>query len=271
MSARFGFKSAKGRGAGRVGQSVASLTFAKRQRAKQRQIASLVNAASSMGPRTMGFSSMPGYFAPTGAEIKAVDLDQTGYACRLPATATGVILLNGVQAGTGFFNRVGARIEMKNLHIRGQLRQILTGIDSIARLLVVYDRQPRPDSGLPIIQDILQNRDQAGTATTASCSEINLDNRDRFVILRDMMYHTPSATYTAGVITNPESAAGADPTWVVNEFIKLKGLGTHYLSTADPVTIANISTGALYAFFVTSGTDSAHSFNVAFRLRYNDK
>lgn len=214
-------------------------------------------------------TTLPANFQPTGAEIKAIDIAQTGYAYRLPATASGIVLLNGIQAGTGFFNRVGARIEMKNLHIRGSIINATTAVSDQIRLLVIYDRQPV--GALPVISDILQSRDQAGTAATTGSSEINLDNRDRFSILRDYECYVPSVTNTAGVLTNGPNFPGMDDSFDVNVFIKLKGLGTHYKSTANPTTIADIATGALYAAFVTNGTDSAWQANVGFRLRFNDK
>jgi len=203
-----------------------------------------------------------------GAEIKAIDIPSAGYAFRNPATATGVALLNGVQAGAAFFNRVGSRIEMKSLHIRGNIVPAATGISTAGRLLIVYDRQPA--GALPVVADVLQARDQAGAATTTNASEINLDNRDRFTIVRDLNVYFPAQTYTAGVLTNGPAFPGQDQELDVNIFIKLKGLSTHFKSSTAPTAIGDIATGALYVMFVSGGTDSSWNFNGGFRLRYND-
>ncbi len=211
----------------------------------------------------------PAYFAARGKEIKAIDIAAANYLFRVPATASNVILLNGVQTGAAFYNRVGSRIEMKNLHIRGFVNNAATTIAQQGRLLIVYDRQPT--GALPVISDILQSRDQAGTATTAGASEINLDNRDRFQIVRDMEYYLPPCTNTAGVLTNgPQFPAQDDQQFDINEFIKLKELTTHFKSTSNPATIADIATGALYACFVSSSQDSTWQASIGFRLRYND-
>jgi len=159
---------------------------------------------------------------------------------------------------------------MKNLQVRGLIQPTATGVDTMLRLLVVYDRQPTPAAGLPVISDILQVRDQTGTATTAGTSGINLDNRDRFLILRDYQVFGPSQTYTAGVLTNGPQYPGTDAQHDLNIFIKLKGLGTHYKSTSNPCTIADIATGALYACFVAVNADSAWNASLSFRLRYDD-
>jgi len=205
---------------------------------------------------------------PTSAELKAIDIAESTYVFRDPNSASAIILLNGIQTGSGFFNRVGSRVEMKNLQINGFLgpNTGATGTTpAMLRLLIVYDRQPT--GGLPVISDILQDRDQLGAATNGGLSHINLDNRDRFAILRELRWHVP--TTTAGVITGVSSGVG-DP-WVVNTYLKLKGLGTHFKSSTNPSTIADISTGALYCCFVTETNDSDWVIEANFRLRYDDK
>lgn len=212
---------------------------------------------------------LPGAWSPTGSEIKAIDIPQGDYSFRVP-TNTNIILLNGIQTGAAFFNRVGSRIEMKNLHIRGALRPSATnGENTSARMIILYDRQPT--GALPVITDILLSRDQAGATTTTGHSEINLDNRDRFVILRDLMWYLPSSTNTAGVLTNGPNFPGDDEKFDVNVFIKLKELGTHFKSSTNPTAIGDIATGALYALFISEANDGTWSAKVSFRLRFDDK
>jgi hypothetical protein len=213
--------------------------------------------------------SVPAYFNSRGVEIKAIDIASTTYLFRSPVTTSNVVLLNGVQTGAAFYNRVGSRIEMKNLHIRGSIYNTSTTQTTALRMLVIYDRQPV--GTLPVISDILQSRIQDGTPSTSAYSEINLDNRDRFAIIRDMQYYAPSVTNTAGVLTNGPSFPGQDSQqWDVNEFIKLKGLTTHFKSSTAPTAIGDIATGALYCCFV-SGIDSVYTASIGFRLRYGDK
>lgn len=212
---------------------------------------------------------LPANFQPTGAEIKAIDIPNANNAFRTPGVANNIILLNGIQAAAGFFNRIGARCEMKNLHIRGNIQNIATGLVSTLRMIIVYDRQPT--GALPVITDILQARDQTGAVTTTGNSEINLDNRDRFTIVRDVEWYAPPVTNTAGVLTNGPNFPGEDAQFDVNIFIKLRGLGVHFKSTSNPTTIVDIATGALYAAFVSSNADNAWAANVSFRLRFDDK
>jgi len=214
--------------------------------------------------------SLPASFTPTGAEIKAVDIAGAVYPFRGPATATNLILLNGIQTGTAFYNRIGSRVEMKNLQIKGNVEAGANNNDgALLRFLIIYDRQPT--GALPTVADILQDRSQAGTSNTTGSSSINLDNRDRFSIIRDMCFESPVTTITGGTASFTTSMSGNSRDLAINEFIKLKGLGTHFKSTANPATISDIATGALYAMFVTNGNDSAWDFAGVFRLRFEDK
>jgi len=228
-----------------------------------------VTKSISTGPGRMSMIMGPAAsFQPVSPEIKAVDLAEQNYVFRDPNTASSIWLLNGVQTGAGFFNRVGSRIELKNLQVNGFLGPNSAATSTTPtnlRMLIVYDRQPT--GAMPVISDILQDRDQTGTATTGGLAHINLDNRDRFSIIRDVRWAVP--TVTAAVVTGVSSGVG-EP-WTVNLFVKLKGLGVHYKSSTNPTTIADIATGALYACFVSETNDSDWVIEAGFRLRYDDK
>lgn len=247
---------------------------AQRVEGSARTGAQAVSAAQRAKNRKRGFNtgrmvaSLPAYLGSFGTEIKAIDIARTGYIFRTPAAASAVALLNGIQTGTGFFNRIGSRIEMKSLHVRGTISNIATGTDCQGRILIIYDRQPT--GALPVITSILQGRDQTGAAATSGLSEINLDNRDRYIVIRDMQFDFPSVTNTAGVLTNGPNWAGQDPRMTINEFIKLKGLVTHFSGTANPATISEIATGALYIVTVAELNDSTWQANLNFRLRFGD-
>jgi len=213
--------------------------------------------------------STPAYMSsgPRASEIKAIDIVETTSAFITAATGPVVALLNGVQTGAGFFNRVGSKIEMKNLHFRGLIINTATAVQDQGRIFVVYDRQPT--GSLPTFTTMFQNRDQAGTATTTGIAEINLDNRDRFSILRDYSVVLPSVTNTAGVLTNM-AFPGMDLQYDVNFFVHMKEFVAHYKSTSNPCTIADIATGALYVVFVSENADSKWSCKWNARLRYAD-
>lgn len=255
-------------------RTLSQAEFKKKQQAAARKRTMLRNLAAvgaipQLHVRAQRASMLPANFQPTGSEIKAIDIAQFDSFFISAATGPQITLLNGVQAGTGFFNRVGARIEMRNIHLRGMITNAATAVQDAGRLLVVYDRQPT--GSLPAYNVIFQTRDQAGATTSQGFSEINLDNRDRFTILRDERFYLPACTNTAGVLTNGPQYPGDDQEMDFNLFIKLRGLGTHFKSTSNPTTIADIATGALYLVTVSFQQDSKWKAQLSIRLRYDDK
>lgn len=215
-------------------------------------------------------SNLPAAWNPVGSEIKAVDLLPQNYVINVGGGGSEtVILLNGVQTGAGFFNRVGARIEMRNLHVRGLLRNIATGIQDVMRMAIVYDRQPV--GTLPVFTDIFLARTQTGATSGTGVAEVNLDNRDRFIILRDLEIYMPSVSNAANVLTNGPNYPGSDQESDINMFIKLKGLGTHFKSSSNPTTIGDIATGALYMICFGYAQSGSWQLQLGFRMRYDDK
>ena len=133
-------------------------------------------------------------------EIKAVDIPYTATTFKTIAVGPDMLVLNPVQQGTGFYQRVGSRMVMKSLHLRGTIDIVntTTTLNQALRLIVFYDRSA--NGAAPTIQNVIQSRDQAGAATTSIFSEINLDNRDRFVILRDIQISSPYSQWAANAL-----------------------------------------------------------------------
>lgn len=201
-------------------------------------------------------------------EKKAVDLAATTYALNQTAVITPI---NLIRVGSTFCNRIGRKINMKSVKVDGNINFIRTVNDEdYVRIMIVYDRQT--NGALPAIADILQDTDQATANTTNSFSGANVNNVDRFQVLRDHRIHLPSFTYTAGQVSN---LGGVDPvstTFFIDDYIKLNGLLTQYKADSSPAVIGDIASGALY--LVTFGSAVAGSegyqFAAKLRLRYTD-
>ena len=224
-------------------------------------------------PRSYAAALARGQVQGPRPEIKAVDIPVALYPMfNSPTTNTLVTLLNGVQEGTGFYNRIGRHISMKSLHVTGTFAK--SGNNSVGddyvRWAIVYDRQPSANASLPTYQDIFKAYDQGGAATAGVLSGVNLDNRERFVILRDFRTYMPFVAAAAQFPT--ELAVRDNERNTIDEFIKLKGLETHYNNSANPIQPANISTGSL--LLVTQGLfavgQDPWAVRLQFRLRYSD-
>lgn len=185
-------------------------------------------------------------------ELKYNDIAVAAYA----ADTTGSITcLNLTAVGDDNTTRDGRQINNKSIHVQG----LLTPNDSVAgpnwaRLMLLWDTQP--NGALPAVTDIL-------TAAT-STANTNLNNRQRFIILRDIKL-------AQGINDNTATMAysNGNNTYTVDTFIPLGGLKTTYSGTTAAIT--SVSSNALLMLTIGSqAAGSAGTFGVTTRLRFTD-
>jgi len=207
------------------------------------------------------------------SEVKSIDVPVGTYNLNLLAAIVPLNLVATGTAGSSFFNRVGRRIEMKSLLMKAVILPLrTTTVQDYVRVMIVYDRQS--NGAAPSISDILQTTSATGANTTTVYSDINLNNRDRFSILRDHRIYLPSVTDTAGVLTAVGPVDPISLTFNVKDYIKLKGLVTQYKADSNPPVLSDLATGGL--FLVTlgtqvGGTNDGWALSAEFRLRYFDR
>lgn len=164
------------------------------------------------------YGSYSAFQKSSGIERK--NIDDTA-----PKITTGVATwtincLNDVVQGTTATTRIGRKILMKSINIQGV---VATSTGNAARILIVYDKQS--NGALPAATDVL-------TSNTLMAMQ-NLDNRDRFIILADILPYEQEEN-----ISNPSASSGFG--W--KRYIKCN-LETIYNGTLG--TIADITTGSL--------------------------
>ena len=218
--------------------------------------------------------------ASTYSSSKLVDGPlEGGPNVTVPSSTEQFFLLNGVQEGTSKYNRIGDRIKMKSIQIMGKWIPRSAGSTPTVvtrvygRLAIVYDRYPK--GTFPTANEIFQCYSEAGTPVmgTYPWSAPNPVYSDRFIIVRDCKFNfttndSLSTNTMALYMMNNNTVEGND----CSLFKKLNGLETQFLSTANPITVANIGTGTLL-FMVWSNTasDSAPgSFEWTWRMRFYD-
>jgi len=200
-------------------------------------------------------------------EIKALDIPDGAVALN----STGAIaVLNTIRAGSSFFNRIGRKINLKSLRCNFYVAPIRAqnAIDYV-RIMLIYDKQA--NGAFPTIADIIQSTDQAGTNSTTNMSNANLNNRDRFKILRDQ--RITLAAVAAGPPLQPTNMFDqVSPNTNIEWFVKLGGMETQFRADSAPAVIGDIATGAL--LLVTLGDFAlgveGYEMRVESRLRYWD-
>lgn len=202
------------------------------------------------------------------AELKSVDL---AYATASAYSSTVQwILLNGTQNGAAFYNRVGNEIEMKSLHLIGQIYP--TGSANTAgdylRTMVIYDRQP--NGANPVLADVLSSYPTTGTSPSPTSLDMtNPNNFDRFRILADIRTAIPSSASGATGETYAPVIDYTKNEVNINRFINLKGLSTRYKTSTG--AIGDITSGSLLLMLLGFNSSSpAYQLDYCTRLRFID-
>lgn len=190
-------------------------------------------------------------------------------------TNENTYVVNLVQQGAGSWNRVGRKIHAKSLRLKGFIRFKLNpttasgfGVLPSFRCIVVWDKQPS-GAAIPAFDQIFGMTEQDGTE---SCPDITspprYDNMDRFRVIKDWFVSPPAMAISAqGTNPSTDVAVGFD------EFTRLPMLESVYSGQSTPMTIADISSGALYVILrqtTNSGGTSTVLFDGVARLRYKD-
>lgn len=219
-------------------------------------------------------------YGRTTNELKGMDTLVTEASAIVNTTNDGsnTTVLNLVPPGSGSFNRVGRKIRMKSVRLRG-IARLQSGQASTTgnyqfcplRMVVVFDKQP--SGALPVFSDIFGYTPQTGTEASTPWANLRYDNTDRFKVLKDCLIQ-PSVAVASALSGGTETDSFYDVPF--DEYIKLKGLETVYSGQSATQTIADISSGALYVIWRVPSASVASTFlwtvsavSLA-RLRYYD-
>lgn len=223
-------------------------------------------ASSSMGSMVATRGFRPNYgqynrnFNKYFPEKKVSDIAVATYQ----VNTTGVFtLLHNPALGSDYTNRIGRKTLVKSIYIRG--RVLLEGSSPLgasssnsqqARMIIFWDLQP---NGLaPAVTDLLNTADPA--------SQLNLNNRDRFRIVKDKVYVFDAFFYS-----------GTYAAWnrAIHPVKCYKKLNSEVIfNGTNGGTIADINTGALYMFWIGSvAAGAAVDTNaiVSTRVRFDDQ
>lgn len=258
-----------------------SVAGMKRGVAKRKEELALVRATmraeQAAASRTVSQNAMLGLMrrqalqSSSRPEVKWVDYPTTTSNFRSAATPpTAVSIFTPLQGAAGF-NRIGQKVTLKSLRVRGQVMNIATATQDVGRIIVVYDKQA--NAALPNWADLITSISAAGAATTNVLCGLNMANRERFIVLADEMLLLPSVTNAGGlgVLTNLGAINTSDKNpsmFNFDRFIRLRDMEAHFNNT-NGGTFADVQTGSLNIFFV-SGNDAQYSCIWNARVRYSD-
>lgn len=200
-------------------------------------------------------------------ELKCFDVSASILQFLTPAAGTSIANpLNVPLVGSELYQRVGRKIYMKSIQIKGYVYNTATALQSLGRIYLIYDSQA--NGAAPTVGTVFNNMD--GINATNGLSMINLNNRQRYKIIRDHQFTLPAVTYTAGVLTNGPQFNNTHPNaYSINWYIPLNRLETIF-NQINGGSVADIVSGSLLIGCMTDVANNTWSFTFCSRLRYYD-
>lgn len=186
-------------------------------------------------------------------------------------------LLHAPKIGTDFTSRVGRKTCAKSIYIRGviAIRRAITEASASAfhssaqqvRCIVFVDWQP---NGAPATTGQLLKF----TTTAAPTQQLNLNNRDRFHIIKDKVWYFDPLPASAGSLNRTGASVK------IYKKINIETTFNGNNSTGDAPTdsqggIGDITTGAIYMMWIgqhsPDGTNNTEcEFRGTTRIRFDD-
>ena len=164
------------------------------------------------------------------------------------STTASTSCLNSIGAGTDAIQRTGRSIRCKSVQVRGSV--VCADTYNVIRAILYYDKQQNNSAsvGTDLIQD--------GLGATDVYSSINLNNRDRYVVLRDEL-----------MVLGSTSSTGLPDVKTIEWYVKMPSVETRFLSTSASYP----ETGGLNLMFISDSGAVAHpTYSFRSRLRYVD-
>lgn len=205
-----------------------------------------------------------GGYRPNRVERKVNDIGVSTFAANLTGSIT---LLANPTLGSDFNNRIGRKVNLKSVYVRGYLfsdqgNTMTTSTPTTCqqcRMIIFADMQP--NGAAPAFTDLLVSAHPA--------SHLNMNNRDRFKVYCDKEFALDPIVYTTTA-----TAAVATASRQIYNVKKYKKLNLEMIFNAtNGGTIADITSGALYMAWIGSNAASAQSdatAQLSTRVRYVD-
>lgn len=230
-------------------------------------------SASRSFNRALAVMPIPRSRAARSDELRVVDVGTVlGGAIQLTQISTTATfqLLNTIQTGAAVWNRLGNKIHVKSLHFRGQVvlsGKAGAGQQDYLRIILLYDRQPA--TALPAASDVLLSNAQDGALAAATAYDsMNPGNFDRFKVLRDIRINIPFDQGAAVTQTDFNISGWAGDNKInINEFIPLNDVECVYRTNSNPITIADVASGAIYLMTLGRSPVATNSYALEWQAR----
>lgn len=200
------------------------------------------------------------------AEAKAVDIQFAPVAIIDTLNTNGFMdLMTPIQLGTAAHQRVGNVVQGKGLRLKLAFQYIYarSAVNSVLqgnrlRVMVVVWKQTGQAGTFPNFNGFFGGTDQTGGTFTSMKSSLFFNRINEFTILRDWNIEFKPI---AGDLPAVNQTATVPIT--IDDYIKLGGLETRYINTANPITVANCSSNAIFTIMRAAQNTADTSISIS--------
>lgn len=182
--------------------------------------------------------------------------------------------INAMQPGAGFWQRIGKKIKMCGIRIKGEIYPNQTNTAAFVnhtefRIAIVYDKQA--NAAVPSTYGTVFQDRGTGTTQISVASNVNIENRERFVVIHDERVQLPPIGVTGTIST--KGLINTNIKTIIDDYHKINLEVGYNAGTAG--TIADINTGSLLLVLIadagaTGAENHAYSFQWNTRLYFRD-
>jgi len=171
------------------------------------------------------------------------------------AAAPAAAVINQIAQGTSQLQRLGRRVQITGVHIRGRILQSTAGAVAVASLSLVHQLPPNNPTTMPPFTDLWVTQNQHSLR--------NVDNSDKLKIIRQLKFKLTG---------NSNTPATGEELHLLDEFIDLKSQGvvTEWTQANTSGTYADMEKGALMLYGLSDAAANAPSFFVSVRVYFQD-
>lgn len=231
--------------------------------AKQNRVRNEVIAATSFLSQVRGRGLDNKFFDPfTANGLKQLDCSSTatlansagGYLLTTAATP-GAIVLNQIPQGTTQNTRLGRKLKITGIRLKGVYAAAAATTWSNVGWLLVHQKTPNNPTAMPNYTDIL--------VTQNINSLRNVDNNDKLRVLR---------SHSVVITGNAATPSTGNEVHEFDEMIDLKNkeIITEWTAADTTGVYGNMERGALMLYAVSSGSSNIPQIFLSVRLYYED-
>lgn len=179
-----------------------------------------------------------------------------------------VTIINGLQPGGFYYNRIGKKIRMVGVRLKGEIYPNQTNTSAFNnhtefRMCIVYDKQT--NGANPTYTNIFQDRALSTTQINVA-SNVNIDNRERFIVIMDKRLQLPPIGITGSLTTQQQLNYSLNG--IIDEYMKIS-LETGY-NAGNAGSVADVTSGGLF-LVLNADAGATGSTNHAFTFQWNTR